>query len=198
LELVLLTHGFQAHPGLVDELAREHGISNVQVLTAPRELSLGECLNQCVEASTGQVLSKMDDDDYYGPEYLRDLLHALEYSRATVVGKQAHYMHFLSRGATVLRSGHKEHQYSRLVAGPTITAHREVFRANPFAPVNRGEDTGFLESVGQGGGAIYSADRFNFCQMRSGTGHTWDVSDEELMASGVIKFFGDPIAHTTV
>jgi hypothetical protein len=197
-ELVLLTHGFQADPGQVDELAREHGVSNLQLLTAPRELSLGECLNRCVLGSNGEVLTKMDDDDYYGPEYLRDLLHALEFSRATVVGKQAHYMHFLSRGATVLRSGHKEHQYSRLVAGPTITARREVFQAHPFAPINRGEDTGFLESVSQSGGAIYSADRFNFCQIRSGTGHTWDVSDEELMASGAINLFGDPIAHITV
>jgi spore maturation protein CgeB len=198
MELVLLAHGFEADARRVKAAAREYGIDNVEVLTAPRSLSLGECLNLCIEASAGQVLSKMDDDDYYGRDYMRDLLHALEFSKAAVVGKQAHYMHFLNRGATLLRSAHKEHRYSRLVAGPTLTASRDVFMDHPFAALNRGEDTGFLEAVGTDGGAIYSADRFNFCQMRSGSGHTWDVADEELMASGVINLFGDPIAHTTV
>ncbi|RAX45686.1 glycosyltransferase [Arthrobacter sp. AQ5-06] len=198
MELVLLTHGFESDSGRVRRLARDYGIENVLLLSAPREVTLGECLNRSVKASSGDVLSKMDDDDYYGPNYMQDLLHALAFSKAAVVGKQAHYMHFLSQGATLLRSAHNEHRYSRLVAGPTMTARREVFESNPFGNIGRGEDTAFLEAVGRDGGSIYSADRFNFCQMRSATGHTWDVSDEELMASGVIKLFGDPIAHTTV
>lgn len=91
-----------------------------------------------------------------------------------------------------------EHRNSRMVMGPTITARREVFEANPFEPVNRGEDTAFLKSVTAAGGSIYAADRFNFCQMRQSDGHTWDVTDEELAASGEIKFFGDPKEHITV
>ena len=55
-------------------------------------LTLGECLNRCVEASTGAVLTRMDGEDYYAPNYLVDLLHALTYSGADVVGKQSHYI----------------------------------------------------------------------------------------------------------
>ncbi len=198
MELVLITHGFEADGARIRSLAAESGIDSVVLLAAGRDVSLGECLNRGVRASSGTALTKMDDDDFYGADYMRDLLHALDFSRATVVGKQAHYMHFVSRQATMLRSAHKEHRFSHMVAGPTITGLRGIFESNPFPDVGRGEDTAFLESVVRQGGSIYSADRFNFCQMRSGRGHTWDIADEELMASGVINLFGDPIAHVTV
>ncbi|RKR18681.1 spore maturation protein CgeB [Arthrobacter oryzae] len=198
LELVLLTHGFEVAEEVLSQLATRHGVRRYRFLTAGMELTLGECLNLCVAASTGEVLSKFDDDDFYGPDYLLDMLNALEFSQAAVVGKQAHYMHFLANEATILRSGHKEHRFSRLVAGPTITAARSVFESHPFEARSRGEDTRFLESVAQGGGAIYSADRFNYCQMRRGTGHTWDIADEELLASGPIKLFGNPIENITI
>ncbi|WP_369744923.1 glycosyltransferase [Paenarthrobacter sp. AMU7] len=198
VELVLLTHGFEVPMDHVEDLAAKHGVQRFKLLTASRDLTLGECLNQCVAASSSEVLTKMDDDDYYGPQYLVDLLHALDYSKADVVGKQAHYMHFVSTKATALRIAHMEHRLTRFVVGPTITARREVFESNPFEAVNRGEDTGFLKAVTTAGGFIYSADRFNFCQIRQGDGHTWDVSDEELAASGEITFFGDPKEHITV
>lgn len=197
-ELVLLTHGFETDDVQVKALAHQYGVGRYQVLTAPQEVSLGECLNKCVAAASGEVLSKMDDDDYYGPNYLADLLHALQFSQADVVGKLAHYMHFTSNKANVLRMQHLEHTFSRTVMGPTITARREVFEAHPFEALNRGEDTAFLKAVTTAGRSIYSADRYNFCQMRSSAGHTWDVSEEELAASGEIEFFGDPREHITL
>lgn len=198
VELVLLTHGFEVPTDHVQGLAEKYGVHRYKLLTASRDMTLGECLNRCVAASSSEILTKMDDDDYYGPQYLLDLLHALDYSKADVVGKQAHYMHFVSTKATVLRIPHMEHRSTRFVVGPTITARREVFEAHPFEAVNRGEDTGFLKAVTSAGGSIYSADRLNFCQIRQSDGHTWDVSDEELAASGEIKFFGDPREHITV
>lgn len=198
LELVLLTHGFRISALRAWTLARRYGVRRYKILSATRDVTLGECLNMCVAASSGAVLTKMDDDDYYGPYYLKDMLHALDYSKAAVVGKLAHYMHFKGNRATVLRMPHMEHRSSRIVMGPTITARREIFEAHPFEALNRGEDTAFLKSVHSSGGFIYSADRFNFCQMRQAEGHTWAVSDEELAASGEIKFFGEPKEHITV
>ncbi|MDP5228553.1 MULTISPECIES: glycosyltransferase [Arthrobacter] len=129
-ELVLLTHGFEVPARQIRKLSRRHGLSNVVHLTAGRDVSLGECLNSCVSAASGEVLTKMDDDDFYGAEYLGDLLHAMKYSRADVVGKQAHYMYFASRDLTVLRTGHMEHRFTRMVMGPTITARAEVLRVS--------------------------------------------------------------------
>lgn len=191
VELVLLTHGFTPGGQNISRLQSEFDVPNVTLLTAERSLSLGQCLNMCVEAATGKVLTKMDDDDYYAPDYLSDQLYALDYSGADLVGKQAHYMHLEALNATMLRFAQWEHRYTRTVMGPTIMGSAEIFRANPFADVGSGEDTVFLKRVVSAGGSIYSADRFNYCQQRSGQGHTWKVSDESLLATAELKFFGN-------
>ena len=145
----------------------------------------------------GAVLTKIDDDDLYGPNYLRDLLYALRFSGAEVVGKQAHYMHLEARNVTILRHPEREHRWTSFVMGPTITGIREVFESVPFIAKNRGEDTAFLTAVAENGGRIYSADRFNFTQVRSGnvSSHAWDISDRFLLARGDVKFFGRGEEH---
>lgn len=191
IELVLLTHGFEPDPALLLRLQGKYGVKEMTWLTAPRSVPLGECLNMCVSAASGVVLTKMDDDDYYAPHYVSDQVYALEYSRADVVGKQAHYMYLAAHNATVLRFADWEHRYTRMVMGPTIMGLADIFRAVPFAAVGRGEDTRFLQDVVSSGGAVYSSDRFNYCQRRLSSDHTWAVDDAELLASGTLKFFGN-------
>ena len=107
----------------------------------------------------------------------------------TLVGKQAHYMYLADRNATLLRFPEWEHRYTRTVMGPTIMGSADVFRSSPFAAVGSGEDTRFLRDVVAGGGAVYASDRFNYCQQRAPEGHTWKISDEELLASGDSEVF---------
>jgi hypothetical protein len=190
-ELVLLTHGFTPDGATIRHLKEQYGVPAVTLLTAEAQVPLGECLNMCVSAAAGQVLTKMDDDDFYAGNYLSDQLFALEYSGADVVGKQAHYMYLAGRNATLLRFPEWEHRYTRTVMGPTIMGSAGVFRSSPFAAVSSGEDTGFLRDVVAGGGAVYASDRFNYCQQRASEGHTWKISDTELLASGELKFFGN-------
>ena len=191
VELILLTHGFIADGDTIRHLKEQYGVSAMTLLTAEAHVPLGECLNMCVAAAAGQVLTKMDDDDFYAADYLSDQLFALDYSGADVVGKQAHYMYLADRNATLLRFPEREHRYTRTVMGPTIMGSADVFRSSPFAAVGSGEDTRFLGDVIAGGGAVYASDRFNYCQQRTSAGHTWKISDAELLASGVLKFFGN-------
>jgi spore maturation protein CgeB len=197
-QLVILTHGFDISGTRLQELKETFAFDNVVLLSAGTEVSLGQCLNKCVDAADGTAVAKMDDDDHYGANYLADQLFALNYSRAEIVGKQAHYMHLAASNATILRFGHKEHRYTDFVMGPTIVAHKDAVIANPFPALGLGEDTGFLRNAGQAGMQIYSADRFNFYQVRAGNGHTWQVKDAELLASGDLKFYGEPNEHIDI
>ncbi|MDT0212635.1 glycosyltransferase [Rothia sp. ARF10] len=198
VELVLLTHGFEPESDLRARAA-ELGIERLTLLHEPSSTSLGACLNRCVQAASGEVVAKMDDDDVYGPDYLRDQLHALDYSGAVVVGKQAHHMWIEAIDATIVRFPEREHRFTDLVMGPTIVTPREVAVAHPFGDVRRGEDTGFLRDVVAGGSRVYSADRFNFVQMRhTSQRHTWEATTAELLANARVLAYGQGLAHTMI
>ncbi|MDO2935994.1 glycosyltransferase [Paeniglutamicibacter sulfureus] len=191
-ELVLLSHGFELDERAVRAAALEHGIENLVLMHQPRTTPLGACLNLAAAAASGFYVTKMDDDDLYGFNYLQDQAAAHRYSGANVVGKQAHYMYLADRNATLLRFEEREHRFTDLVMGPTIFTTREMMQDVPFLELGRGEDTNFLRDVVDGGGTIYSADRFNFVQMRSvqGEGHTWSIEETDLLATGVVSSFG--------
>lgn len=200
VQLVLLTHGFEADRDAVDALAASLGLHDLVHLAADAATPLGTCLNRLVDAADGDVVAKMDDDDLYGEHYLSDQLYAMGYSGARVVGKQAHYMHLEASDATVLRFAEREHRYTDFVMGPTIVAAREVALEHRFAPVGRGEDTQFLSDVVSAGERVYSADRFGFVQVRKaapGT-HTWSVSDAEVLANGEVRFYGRAEQHVMI
>lgn len=194
-ELLLLGHGFEV-PASAHELARELGIEHFRALQAPSDAKLGACLNQLVAAASGHVVAKMDDDDLYGPHYLSDLLNALDYSGADVVGKQAHHMYLAAQDLTIVRFPEREHRYTDFVMGPTIMTWREVAQRHPFADVSRGEDTGFLRDVVAHEGVVYSSDRFGFVQMRHANAtHTWEPSSAELLANGRVLAKGLVTSH---
>ncbi|MHA7244482.1 glycosyltransferase family protein [Paeniglutamicibacter antarcticus] len=191
-ELVLLTHGFELDEQDVRAKARDHGIEHLVLLNQPRSITLGACLNLAAAASSGVYVAKMDDDDLYGIHYLQDQAAAHRYSGANVVGKQGHYMYLAERNATLLRFEEREHRFTDLVMGPTIFTTGDLLQEVPFPDLGRGEDTNFLRRVVASGGTVYSADRFNFIQMRSreSDGHTWSVQETELLATGVVFSFG--------
>lgn len=187
LQVCLVTHGWQP---AADDLARaveDAGLPRIVHRVADPALTLGECLNLAVDLADGDVLAKIDDDDWYGEHYLADQVNALGYSRADLVGKQAHYVYVEGTDLTVLRYAHREHRYTDFVMGPTFVGTQAAMRGNPFEARTRGEDTAFLRSAVAAGMTIYSADRFGYVQMRTGPqdSHTWAVSDAELLASAV-------------
>lgn len=197
VELVLVAHGFRIDRALFEERANRNGVNNYQIFELSRSLSLGDCLNVAVQAAQGEFVTKMDDDDLYGSSYLFDQVAALRYSGASVVGKQAHYMYLGDSNVTLLRFAEREHRFTDLVMGPTMLGRADIFKKTPFGSRSRGEDTQFLRDVIDGGGTVYSSDRFNFTQMRGNDGqaHTWDLSDAELTSTGCVKWFGRNDEH---
>ncbi|WDF32139.1 glycosyltransferase [Arthrobacter agilis] len=200
VQLVFLAHGFDLDERLFQDRCRDAGLSDAVLRHEPRATPLGDCLNTLVHSADGQLATKWDDDDFYAPQYLGDLAHAIMYSEADIVGKRAHYTHLAGPDATILRNPHLEHRFVSAVSGPTIFAATDTFRSIPFRSVPFGEDTKFLADAVSAGVRIYSADRFNYCQMRGkdASTHTWAITPEELMATSRIQFFGAPEEHVTV
>lgn len=193
-ELVIVAHGFST-PTDLHSRARDAGIENLQIVEVDSDQPLGVCLNRGVEAASGEVIAKMDDDDVYGAHYLGDQLAALRYSNAELVGKQAHYLHMRGSDIVICRFPEREHRFTDLVMGPTLMARRSTLLENPFAERTLGEDTELQSRLIAAGARIYSADRFNFVQVRGSHAHTWTVDDSLLLANGDVHAFGYAEGH---
>jgi spore maturation protein CgeB len=201
LELILVTHGFEAGASDVKRLAERYGVDRYSVVAADSTLTLGACMNRGIAAAGGRYVAKMDDDNWYGSHYVSDLVRAFSWTDAQVVGKWAHYVHMLASNATLLRFSGAEHRYVELVQGGTIMAPRSVMLELAMEDLPRRVDTTFLEKVRLHGGKVYSADRFNFISIRSPSidGHTWSISDEDLLVRmSSLQFYGDPCEHVRV
>ncbi|MCK9794704.1 glycosyltransferase [Isoptericola sp. 4D.3] len=200
VELVVLSHGFELEKADVEARAKELGIESLVLLKADKDKTLGHALNRLVDAASGDLVSKIDDDDYYGPNYLRDLVNAHYFSEAEVVGKAASYIYFESQNATVISYEAHEHRYTDFVRGATLTGARDIFRKVGFDDVPRSEDSRFLRKLSAEGGRVYAADRFNFVIRRSAQpgAHTWQVGDDELFSSGRFVLTGSPIEHVSI
>ena len=73
------------------------------VVGVSSERSLGDALNAGVDAASGEVVTKMDDDDWYGSDHLWDLMLALDYSGAELVAKGAEFVYMEELDITIRR-----------------------------------------------------------------------------------------------
>jgi GT2 family glycosyltransferase len=200
LQLIMVLHGLDIDPVVVADKARMAGITDVTVLPAAPELSLGACMNLGIAAAEGELIAKMDDDNLYGEHYLSDLVRAFDYSDAELVGKGAHYAYFEGRNTTMLRLPGLEHRYSFLVQGGTFLGTAGMFRSYGFPDLTRGEDTHLVRRLKEDGVKIYSADRFNFVYWRSADAsmHTWQADHIKLTRNAQFSFAGRPDDHVLI
>ena len=179
LELVLAPHGFAVDEGVVREALPASVAS--QVVPRPAETLFGEVLADAARASRGDVVLKMDDDDWYAPDFVADLLLARAYSGAGLVGMPAE-LHYLAPRDLTVKRGHSVERYARFVAGGTMMVDRDLLReAGGFRPVRRYVDAQLLAAVAAAGGTVYRSHGLGYVLRRGETGHTWQASVEELL-----------------
>lgn len=179
LELVFAAHGFD--PGLdrVQDLAGA-GV-RVQVLPQSDDTMFGDVLNTAARAAGGDVVLKMDDDDWYAPDAIADLLRARSYSGAELVGMPPE-THYLTEQDLTVRRGHPSELYRRSVAGGTMLVDASVLReVGGFRSVRKFVDAQLLDDVVAVGGAIYRTHGLGYVLRRNPTGHTWQVDLDFLL-----------------
>ena len=187
VEVVVVLHGFDADlPEVRRAVAGYAG--QLQVLPAPASMIFGDVLNLGVRAASGDLVCKMDDDDWYGEHHLRDLVHAKEYSGATLVGAQVEFVYLESLDITTRRPPVGE-QYTDHVAGGTMMLGRDDLRhLGGWRPVHRAVDRCLLQAVQAAGGLIYRSHGQNYLMHRhsgadSHGGHTWNPEDSVFLQS---------------
>ncbi len=177
LQLVLAPHGFSPDPDVV----REQGPEKLVVRPQDESVLFGDVLNAGVEAADGDLVLKMDDDDWYSSDFVADLLLARAYSGAEMVGTPAEFHYLVEKDVTV-RRGHRAELYAPFVAGGTMLVERGLLReVGGFRSVRRYVDAQLIAAVQRAGAATYRAHGLGYVLRRNATGHTWQVDDDYLL-----------------
>jgi len=189
LELVLALHG----EGFDDVERRVAGVPHpTKVVRVAAREPLGAVLNVATAASSGTLLTKMDDDDLYGADHVWDLVLAHEYSQAQVVGKGVEFVYLAASDQTIHQlSGDGEHYRARTLAGGTLlVARHDLDRVGGWRQVQRGVDLGLIEDILRARGCVYRTHGAGFMLIRHGYRPVWDVSDERFLAQADLSFQG--------
>lgn len=134
----------------------------------------------------------MDDDDYYGPEYLTEI--SLNLNKANVIGKLSRF--FGNEDYTYLLSC-QENQLVNTVLGATLVAKAE--ESCELVPVTH-DDLLFTQKMIELGGTVYCTSKHHFIHKRHKNLITSWTASVEMMAQcfidsglNVIKFDGCPL-----
>jgi glycosyltransferase involved in cell wall biosynthesis len=135
-ELILVDGGHNP----IDALCAN--VPGVRYVRAVPETSVGASLNIAAEHSSGRVLQKFDDDDYYHPSFIERAVTALLRRRRLDVIVAWDCFYVLSRGHSRLRfSGHG------WGAGGTLCFARKLWERTKFRD-GRAEDYFFFHDSG--------------------------------------------------
>ena len=181
LELVLAPHGWEPDPAEVREaLSAGCGAVTVQVLPQPEEAVFGDVLHAAATAAAGDVVMKMDDDDWYAPDAVADLLLARSYSGAELVGMPDD-AYYLEPSDETVRLGQPTEVYRQFVAGGTLMLERGLLHeVGGFRSVRRHVDAELIAAVRAAGGATYRTHGLGYVLRRTDSGHTWQADLDDL------------------
>jgi glycosyltransferase involved in cell wall biosynthesis len=148
--------------------ASQYPDNEVRIFQLPQKYKLGSCLNYAIKLAEDGIIAKFDDDDYYGPMFLREAARAIKRGRAPIVGKHTAFLYFEAKLALMLFRRGGERKYKRKVKGGTLVFRKWVWRRVRF-PTNRkaGSDARWLSNCIRRGFRIYSVSKRHYVCIRS-------------------------------
>lgn len=199
-ELIVINNHSHHDPEAWSAKVKEY--ENVKVFEFDGSKTLAECLNFGVAQANYNYVAKFDDDNYYAPHYLTDLMHAFKYTDADIVGKRSCYVYFQDTKELAVRNPGNEHHYTNMLSGGALVINKKVFQDNRFlGNLAMGTVTRFLKRCVNNGLRLFSTDRFNYVYIRrsSGMKHTWNIDhDEFLRKCEAVLLTDDYITHVTL
>ncbi len=172
------------HMSLVEWQNRASQHPDIQVFQLDEKTTLGECTNYAIQNSFYDFVAKFDDDDYYAPDYLTDMMAAFNYCEADIIGKSSRFIYFKSKSILGFYRPFPEYSYVNYVVGATMVFKKHLWEKIKFSDVTEGEDTLFQEESINSGFKIFAIDRYNYVTVRDVdmNKHTFQLDDDTYLS----------------
>lgn len=198
LEIILVLHGIEAEPLRAPLAALELDLP-LTVVEVPKSEIFGNALNVGIDAASGTLITKIDDDDWYGPNHIWDLVRAFRYADADLVGGFAEFVYLASLGLTLYRPAGGGEKFDSTVSGGTLMASREFLREiDGFVPVPTAADVALISKIRDQGGRVYRTHGMEYVLHRHESGHTWAAPPRHFLESSKRQWYGTNLADLVV
>jgi len=182
LQIVVGLHGAPAPT----DLAEAAGPRDLVVREFESDEVFGTVLNHAFDCASGELVGKVDDDDYLSDAHLLDLVMAHHYSGATLVGKSTTVVFLEAIDTTVRRLYGAREAFTHRVSGATFLLDKADLAALGGWPVvPRAVDSALITTLRERGGTIYQPHDLGYLYVRKAdpSSHTW--------TTGIAHFLGN-------
>lgn len=185
IEVILAIHGDATLPQ-ASQLAISSFAGSLVALNIDDSVPLGEVLNMASSAASGELIAKMDDDDWYSSMHIEDLVLAREYSGAELVGCPVEFSYLEGLDITTRRS-HSGEKFTDHVAGGTmLLSKQDLKRVGSWRPTSSAVDRALIDATRASGARIYRTHGQNYVMHRRPKGHasqthTWDADQSVFL-----------------
>ena len=186
LHVIYVAHGPGHDPDQINDAFGE--LANFKLLSLPDpEATLGEALNLALDHCKTDLVAKIDDDDFYGPDYIRSSAAALKFCgnvTVGVVGRARAYCYVEERDLLALRfKPTKSNNLTHRAFGSTIFWSRSKLGDLRFQDLPRAVDTAFYNDANELGVSVYSCDPYDHVAVRYARPglHTWSIDADEFL-----------------
>jgi hypothetical protein len=152
--------------------------------------TLGQCLNYSIQQipESYDIWCKMDDDDYYGENYLMTNLESMLRSKADIVGRRDMYIYVPEWKKLFFKKNGGNNILVPWVQGASLFVKKKVFNKVMFPDKNRGEDTHFGHAARRSGFKTFAAPFNDFIVVRrlNNRNHTWLIDLKQYLKNSVV------------
>ncbi|HET9517902.1 MAG TPA: glycosyltransferase family A protein [Actinoplanes sp.] len=193
-EIVLGLHGYDVPAAVRQRWAALVPVP-LEVVSVPAAVPFGMVLGQLTRRSSGDLITKVDDDDHYGPHHLTDLVIAAHTSGADLTAKGARFVHFPELETTIDRAWAAPEVFNVTPAGGTMLLSRSTLaQIGGWSHSSKHVDADLLKRIRAAGGLVYRTHALEYVYVRRTAGHTFVAEIETLAAQGERSYPGLPEA----
>lgn len=193
IQIVLLTHGFELSRR-EKMLLMKSSLYEVDIIECDNNTSFGNCLNKGVEKVKHEYVIKMDDDDYYYPNFIIDIYLGLKYSKSTLSGKHGFFFYLEGENVVGQRRINKQYVNTSEIKGNTMLCRTKTIKEFMFSDLSRHVDTDFIQRIRDKKGKVFCIHPYDMCVYRADNKqeHTYQVDDSRFLRDADILYYGAP------